>query len=174
MLIHQENSSQSGRVEAGTEEQLPGIVQPYLAAISATVTGLDDPLIPFALLQHDPCPSFESYMAAALQAQEGAQNVLDTAREAWMRPFAGLRDDQLFFVYAWSSVVGSSSRVVESSGLVFGIGTPGPLQKRWCSTLPVMRQGELVAWCIEIDMSDTASPHIAEITFSEEYMLRLA
>ena len=109
MLIHQENSSQTGRVEAGAKEQLPGIVQPYLAAISATVTGLDDPLIPFALLQHDPCPAFEQYMATSLQAQEGAQNVLDTAREAWMRPFADLRTDQLFFVYAWSSVAGSSS-----------------------------------------------------------------
>ena len=174
MLIQQENSSQTGRVEAGAKEQLSGIVQPYLAAISATVTGLDDPLIPFALLQHDPCPAFEQYMATPLQAQGGEQNMLDTAREAWMRPFADLRTEQLFFVYAWSSVAGSSPRVVESSGLVFGIGTPGPLQKRWCTTLPMMRQGELVAWCIEIDMSETTSPHIAEVTFSEEYMLRLA
>ena len=173
-MIQQTDYSQEKAVETGAKEQPSGLVRPHLAAIQATVTELDNPLIPFALLKLDPCPAFRQYMETSLQAEEGRQNVLCAACEVWKRPFAHLRPEQLFFVFAWSSVAGASPRVVQSSGLVFNIATPGPFQKRWCTTLPLMRRGELVTWCIEIEMSEASQAYVAEVVFSEDNMLRLA
>lgn len=68
----------------------------------------------------------------------------------------------------------STSR--SSAGLSLVIATPGLHGRRWLTTRPVWRQGELVAWCEGIDMgeSDPETTEMTEIVLSEAHMIRLA
>lgn len=156
--------------EANTQPS--GLLRPRLISIRATVTGLRDPLLFFALLQTDPLPAFQQFLETTVPVEEPL-NALSAMSDAWMKSFTDIREDQFSFVCAWSSVPGAPPRVVQTAQLLFGIATPGPYQKRWLTTLPVMRQDELVAWCVEIDMSETASGSVAEVVLCEENMLVL-
>lgn len=158
--------------EPEANPQASGLLRPRLASIRATVTGLHYPLLFFALLQTDPLPTFQQFVETTLPAEE-SHNALNMVKDAWMLPFADIREDRFSFVCAWSSVPGALPRVVQAAQLLFGIATPGPLQRRWLTTLPVMRQGEPVAWCVEIDMSEAACASLAEVVLSEENMLWL-
>lgn len=144
-----------------------------IASIRATVAGLEYPMLPFAVLKDDPRPQFQQWMETYLPEIEEQENAFKAFCEAWNRPFVSLKPEQLFFVCAWSSVPVASALVVQSSELLFGIATPGPQQKRWCTTRAVTRQGEPVTWCCEIDMSEEAGKQVARVVFSEENMLRL-
>lgn len=159
--------------EPEARRQVASSFRPRLASIRATVSGLHDPLLFFALLPLDPVPAFQRFLETNSRPAEEASSALNTAGDAWKRPFADLHRDQLSFVCVWSSVPTAPPRVVQAAQLLFGIATPGPQQKRWLTTLPVMRQDELVAWCIEIDMSEAASASVANVVLSEENMVVL-
>ena len=158
---------------AGAEAQIASAGHARIASIRATVSNVDYPMIPFAVLKDDPRPAFQQWKETYLHAIEEQDNALRAVCEAWNRAFVSLRPEQLFFVCAWASVPEAPALVVQVSELIFGIATPGPHRKRWCTTRAVTHQGELVAWCHEIDMSEEASGQVAEVVFSEEQMLRL-
>lgn len=159
--------------EPETSRQVSSSFRPRLASIRTTVTGLHDPLLFFALLPVDPVPAFRQFLETNLQPAEEASSAFNIAGEAWKQPFADLHRDQFSFVCAWSSVLTAPPRVVQTAQLLFGIATPGLQQKRWLTTLPVMRHDELVAWCVEIDMSEAACASIAEVVLCEENMVVL-
>jgi hypothetical protein len=161
---------------AGAEAQVLASGYARIASIRATVSGLEYPMIPFAVLKDDPRPDFQEWVETYLPEMEEREKAVRAACEAWNRPFVLLEPEQLFFVCAWSSVPAAPALVVQFSELILGIATPGPHQKRWCTTRAVIRQGELVAWCCEIDMSEVskeACERLAEVVFSEGNMLRL-
>ncbi len=159
---------------AGAEAQIASAGHARIATIRATVSDVDYPMIPFAMLKDDPRPAFQQWKEAYLAAIEGKENVLRAVCEAWNRAFISLKPEQLFFVCAWASVPDAPALVVQVSELLFGIATPGPHRKRWCTTRAVTRQGEPIAWCCEIDMSEEACSQVAEVVFSEENMIQLA
>ncbi len=158
---------------AGAEAQLSLSGYSRIAAIRATAGGLEYPMVSFAMLKDDPRPQFQQWMETYLPEIEGRENASKAICEVWNKPFVSLKPEQLFFICAWNSVPVAPALVVQSSELLFGIATPGPHQKRWCTTRAVTRQGELVAWCCEIDMSEEARKQVAEVVLSEENMLRL-
>ncbi len=158
---------------AGAEAQIASAGHARIAVIRATVSNVDYPMIPFAMLKDDPRPAFQQWKETYLPTIEGSENALRAVCEAWNRAFISLRSEQLFFVCAWASVPDAPALVVQVSELLFGIATPGPHRKRWCTTRAVTRQGKLVAWCCEIDMSEEACNQVAEIVFSEENMIQL-
>jgi hypothetical protein len=172
MAIQQADYLQAIRT-TGAEAQLSSSGHSRIAYIRAMVSGLDYPMVPFAVLKDDPRPAFQQWMEAYQQAIESQENTFRAICESWNRPFVSLKSEQLFFVCAWDSVPKAPPLVVQASGLIFGIATPGPHRKRWCTTRGVTRQGELVAWCCEIDMSEEACRQVAEVVFSEKNMLRL-
>lgn len=157
---------------AGAEAQIAPAGHARIAVIRATVSDVDYPMIPFAMLKDDPRPAFQQWKERYLPTIE-KENALRAACEAWNQAFIALRPEQLFFVCAWASVPDAPALVVQISELLFGIATPGPHRTRWCTTRAVTSQGEPVAWCCEIDMSEEACSQVAEIVFSEENMLRL-
>ncbi len=136
---------------------------PHIVHIRADITGLDDATIHFALLKSNPLVNFQLLLAQDC-----------SVTEAWLAPFGALRIDQIFFLYAWSSIPGASPRVARLSGLSLGIATPGDDGKRWLTTFPMPRQGKLVAWCVEIDMRyESGKMDAMEIVLSEGNMLLL-
>lgn len=157
----------------GAETQIASAGHGRIVSIRATVSNVDYPMIPFAVLRDDPRPAFQQWKETYLHAIEGRENALRATCEAWNRAFLSLKPEQLFFVCAWASVPEAPALLVRVSELIFGIATPGPHRKRWCTTRAVSRQGEIVAWCCEIDMRAEASGQMAEVVFSEEHMLRL-
>lgn len=133
---------------------------PRIVHIRADMTGLSDATIHFALLKSNPFVNYQLLLA---------QNC--TVTEAWLTPFSSLRIDQIYFLYAWSSVHNASPRVARLAGLSLAIATPGDDYKRWLTTFPISRHGKLVAWCIEIDMRyDGEKTGAMEIVFSEGNM----
>ena len=114
---------------------------PRIVHIRADITGVDDATIHFALLKSDPCVDFQ-----LLLAQDS------TVTQAWLTSFSAIHIDQIYFLYAWSSVPNASPRVARLAGLSLAIVTPGDDYKRWLTTFPILRYGKLAAWCIEIDM----------------------
>ncbi len=123
------------------QEQRHPLWRPHIVHVRADITGLDDATIYFGLLKSNPLANFELLLAQDCP-------VLD----AWLTPFGALRIDQIFFLYAWSSVPRVSYKVTQLAGLSLGIATPGDNYTRWLTTFPQSRQGKLVAWCVEIDM----------------------
>src|SRR5947209_19387781 len=125
---------------------------PYIVHIRATVSGLDSPIIPFAILKENPLLAFESRLASVEQQAKTQTELLTAIIDAWNMPFAALSQEKHFFVYAWSSIPGVSSRVVRAAGLYVGVATPGvsPGYARYVTTRAVQRQGKWVGWCIEI------------------------
>lgn len=131
--------------------------QQRIVHIRADITGLDEATIYFGLLKSDPRTNFRLLLAQDC-----------SALNAWLAPFGVLRIDQIFFLYAWSSVPRASNKVTQLAGLSLGIATPGDDGKRWLTTFPQLRQGKLVAWCEEIDMSyESRQRDVAEIVLSE-------
>lgn len=158
----------------GAEAQLSLSGYARIISIRATVSGLEYPMLPFAVLKDDPRPQFQQWTESYLREIEEQEHAFKAVCEAWNRPFVSLKPEQLFFVCAWHSVPEAPALIVQSSELLFGIATPGPHNKRWCTTRAVTRQGELVAWCCEVDMSEEACKQIAGVVFAEGNMLRLA
>jgi hypothetical protein len=159
---------------AEEEVQQPSQVwSPRIVHIRATITGLAPPLIPFAMLKHNPLLEFErsarEISSDHIEEQASAKIAL---QEAWNKPFAPLEPHQLFFLCAWSSVPGASPKVKNASCLTFAIATPGDDYKRWLTTYAIMRKHELVAWCEEVDMRGVQEKMV-EIVLSEEGMIRL-
>lgn len=144
---------------------------PRIVYIHATVTDLASPHIPFVVLKHDPLPrlSFDSETRRLSYTQE---QTLEAVRESWDAPASELPHEQRYFLMAWSAYPPSSPLTAAISGLTFGIATPGPHFKRWIMTRAIERQGELVAWCQEIDMRGIQQ-EIIEVHFTEGNMLRL-
>jgi hypothetical protein len=140
------------------EQHAPLNYLPRVVRLRATIEGLDTSCIPFAVLKEEPRLAFES-----------------VSYESWQKLFTSQRPDQIFFLVAWSSFAKTSSRLVQAAAFTIGIATSGPLQKRWLTTFAVKRQGEFVAWCEEIDMSDDGIGQglILEIVLSQKNMLYL-
>lgn len=144
-------------------QQPKSLYLPRVIHIRANMSGLENPHIHFALLKYDPVPPYEQLLAQG-----------ESAERAWIAPFGQVRIDQIFSLYAWSSVPGASSRVARLSGLSLGIATPGDDNKRWLVTFPLLHHGEWVAWCIEIAMEGCDTLPDSEIVLSEENVRRLA
>jgi hypothetical protein len=142
---------------------------PRIVYIRASVTDLDSPLIQFAVLKHDPLPSFYSRREGLQYQQEDDSEAI---RDIWNEPLKALPCEQRFFLLAWSALSNPSPRVVSVAGLSFGIATPGPQYKRWITTRAVGYRGELVAWCEMVDMSG-AQEEIIEALFTEKRMIPL-
>ena len=151
-----------GVVEA-VQEQKQLLWSPRIVHLRADITGLDDAIIHFGLLQSNPLPDYQF-----LHDQGGL------AIDTWVAPFGALRIDQIFFLCAYSSLPHASTRVARLAGLSLGIASPGDEFKRWLTTFPLSRQGEWVAWCVEIDMRyNSEKMKAVEIVLSEENMLLL-
>ncbi len=150
------------------EGQQTPCVLPRIMYIRATMQGLEYPLLPFALLKSDPLVEMKQYLRTRPMVTPGVGEM----RGAWNRPFAGIRLDQLHFIFAWNSVPGTSARVLHAAGLTFAIATCGPFHRRWLTTRPVWCNGELVTWCQAIDMHDIEPNPV--ITLSEANMIRLS
>lgn len=144
---------------------------PRIVHIRAAVSDLDSPLIPFAVLKHDPRPGM-SFEQASRRIFSGQPDSVDAVRKWWDEPLHALPADRRYFLLAWSAIEGASSRVVPIAGLAFGIATPGQSNKRWITTSALEYCGELVAWCEEIDMSGVQED-IIEVVLSEERLMRL-
>lgn len=131
---------------------------PRIVHIRADITGLDDATIHFALLKSNPFVNFQLLLAQGC-----------TAAQAWLTQFSTLRIDQIYFLYAWSSIPNASARVARLAGLSLAIATPGDDYKRWLTTFPMSLHGKLAAWCIEIDMRyDGGETGAMEIVLSRE------
>lgn len=145
------------------QEQGQPLWRPHIVHVRADITKLDDATIYFGLLKSNPLTNFKLLLAQDC-------SVLD----AWLAPFGALRIDQIFFLYAWSSVPRVSYKVTQLAGLSLGIATPGDNYTRWLTTFPQSRQGKLVAWCVEIDMRNEGEEMGAmEIVLSKRNMQRL-
>ena len=146
------------------QEQGQPLWLPRIVHIRADITGLDDTTIYFGLLRCNPLPNFERLLV------EDGKSI-----QSWLAPFGVLRIDQIFFVYAWSSVPRVSDRVIQRAGLTFGIARPGDDEpKRWLTTFPISRQGKWVAWCVEIDMRyEEGKMGMVEIVLCEGNMMVL-
>jgi hypothetical protein len=139
------------------QEQGQPLWRPRIVHVRADITDLDDATIYFGLLKFNPLADFELLLAQDCP-------VLN----AWLAPFGALRIDQIFFLYAWSSVPRISYKVTQLAGLSLGIATPGDNYTRWLTTFPQSRQGKLVAWCVAIDMRNEGEEMDArEIVLSE-------
>jgi len=146
---------------------------PKIVHLRATASGLKDAMIPFAVLKSDPVADFERYIEENRQRLEESGDVVGAIREAWDRPFAALRKEQVFFVCAWGAVPGASLKMRDRVGLAIAIATPGPSGRRWVTSFAVEREGELVAWCVEVDMREGRRDGVVEIVFGEENMIQL-
>ncbi len=156
-----------------TEGLVQPVWSPRIVHIRTTITELASACIPFAMLKHDPLPEFQRALEEIAQHHfEDRASTILTVQEAWNRAFASLESEQLFFLYAWSSAPGASPKVRDTACLTFGIATPGNDYKRWMTTYAVQRQGELVAWCEEVDMRGMQEKRV-EIALSEAGMIRL-
>lgn len=159
--------------------QSPGSSQeetwlPHIIQVRATITMLDTPQIPFALLKENPIPVVEQYIEIYLQSPTLQLDVQQIAMEAWNQPFAELSHNENFFIYAWSASSSVSPKMTRLAHLSVGIATPGPLYKRWFTTRAVLRKQALVAWCVEIDLREEAKPgKIPAIVLSEANMICL-
>lgn len=142
------------------------IWEPRVLRVRATISELDNPCIPFAILKHDPLPPF------LRRTKEQFIGTL-TMCELWQQAFAALNEEQRFFLYAWSANGKASPRMVEEAALIMGVATPGPHYKRWLTTGALSRHGEIVAWRAEISMQPEQGC-MTEIVLSEENMLRLS
>ena len=132
---------------------------PRIVHIRADITGLDDATIHFALLKSNPFVNFQLLLA---------QDCTVAVPQAWLTPFSTLRINQIYFLYAWSSIPNASARVARLAGLSLAIATPGDDYKRWLTTFPMSLHGKLAAWCIEIDMRyDGGETGAMEIVLSE-------
>ncbi len=155
------------QVEQSARFWLPRIVH-----LRAAVTGLDTPFISFAVLKNDPIPNFRRYVESGVANADEQDAAIVAVENAWNEPLASLGSDKRFFLFAWSSVPGASPRLAQVAGLSIGIATRGPKYKRWITSSAVRRQGEIVAWCEELDMHGVQE-EMVEVVLTEERMFRL-
>jgi hypothetical protein len=92
--------------------------------------------------------------------------------DAWNSLFTELKPEQNFFLYSWAAVPGVSSAILRAMGLAFVIATPGPYHTRWLTTRPVWYQGDVVAWCVPVNMCPVEQVQVERILFAEKSMLR--
>ncbi len=167
MLEHGEERANSA------EYRFPSL--PHLVYIKATVEGLKEPIVEFALLHSDPIVEFQRALATYEEAMGGDEPLsVITVLDAWNRQLEDVSPAQKFFVWAWSSVRSASPAVVRKAGLLCAITTPGQQQRRWFTTWPIWRKGELVAWCQSIDLKAVGPRQVTIVTVSEQRMLHLA
>jgi|SRR5690242_14776488 len=158
---NREADSNQGDIHALSPHWSPRIIY-----MRAAIEHLASPLIPFAVLKHNPLPGY-------LAAQEThLKNTSEEIELPWNRPFVALTEEQQYFLVAWSAVPHISPRVVAAAELAFGIATPGPYYKRWIATRAVKYQGKPVAWCIEVDMLGEQE-EVIEIVLNEGNMRHL-
>ncbi len=151
---------------------------PCIVHVQTTITGLDIPIIPFAVLKENPLHSFEDHLASIEPQTETSTELESAIINAWNTPFIGLDPEKHFFLCAWSSIRGISPRVVQMAGLFVGVATPGvpPTYARYVTTQAVQRQGRWVAWCIPIEMlhDETVKKRVIEVELGEENMVEVA
>ncbi len=153
---------------ADDKEKQDARVLPRVIFIRATMYGLLYPLLPFAMLKDDPIAQVRQYIKLYnIDTQDSMK-----MRVAWNKPFSDVLSDQLYFVCAWNSVAEASPRIIQAAGMTFVIASSGLHHKRWLTTRPMLRNGELVAWCEAIDMYAPQFERV--ITLSEANMIRLA
>ena len=114
------------------QEQRQPLWRPRIVHVRADITELDDATIYFGLLKSNPTINFQLLLAQGCP-------VLD----AWLAPFGALRIDQIFFLYAWSSVPRVSYKVTQLAGLSLGIATPGDNYTRWLTTFSSVTPGQV-------------------------------
>ena len=155
--------------DLSAEEMQEACILPRIIFIRATMSGILYQLLPFALLKENPLVEVQQYIKEMgnVNTQDGAM-----LRCAWNKPFNDVSSDAIYFVSAWNSVPEATPRIVKAAGMTFVIGSCGPHHRRWLTTRPmVLDSGELVAWCIEIDMHAVQFERV--VTLSEENMIRL-
>ena len=152
---------------SAAEEMQEACILPRIIFIRATMSRVLYPLLPFALLKENPLVEVQRYI------EMGSVDTQDSAmiRCAWNKPFNAVSSDSVYFVCAWNSILEATPRTLKAAGMTFVIGSCGPHHKRWLTTRPVLRNDELVAWCVEIDMHAAQFERV--VTLSEENMIRL-
>ena len=148
---------------------------PKVIYIQAELERLEYPLIPFAVLQQDPLIAVRRYLERLHQSGDvRGINAVQQLYAAWNSLFKDLKPRQKFSFYAWSSVPGVVSGSLRSVGLMFVIATPGPQHRRWLTTRPILYRGEMVAWCVPIDMQRVETRQVEQVLLSEKNILRFS
>lgn len=148
---------------------------PCIVHIRTTITGLDTPILHFAVLKENPLHSFEDHLASVVQQTKASTELESAIINAWNMPFTSLHPERHFFLCAWSSVPDISSRVVQTAGLFVGIATPGipPTYARYVTTQAVQREGRWVAWCVPVEMlNEMEGKRAREVVLGEGNMIR--
>ena len=151
-----------------TEETQEACILPRVIFIRATMSGLLYPLLPFALLKENPIAEVQQY----IKMRNAEMHYSMMVRSAWNKPFNAVSSDAIYFVCAWNSIPEATSRTLKAAGMTFIIASCGPHHMRWLTTRPMLlNNGELVAWCVEIDMHAPQFERV--VTLSEANMIRL-
>jgi len=149
------------------DEMQEACILPRVIFIRATTSDLLYPLLPFALLKENPVAEIQQYIKTyTVDTRNGMM-----MRSAWNKSFNNVSSDHIYFVCAWNSVPKATPRILKAAGMTFIIGSCGPHHTRWLTTRPVLRNGELVVWCVEINMHAPQFERV--ITLSEANMIRL-
>lgn len=155
-------------ISATGEEMQEACILPRVIFIRATASTLLYPLLPFAMLKENPVAEVQQYIKVR---NADTRNSI-VMRSAWNKPFNVLSSNQIYFVCAWKSVPETTPRMLKAAGMTFIIASCGPHHTRWLTTRPLLlANGELVAWCLEIDMHAPQFERV--ITLSEANMIRL-
>ncbi len=154
---------------SAAEEMQEACILPRIIFIRATMSRILYPLLPFTLLKENPLAEMQQYIEE-MSNVDISNNVM--MRCAWNKPFNDVSSDSIYFVCAWNSMPEATPRTLKAAGMTFVIGSCGPHHKRWLTTRPMLLDnGELVAWCVEIDMHAAQFERV--VTLSEENMIRL-
>ena len=158
----QENTS------AAAEEMQEACILPRIIFIRATMTGLLYPFLPFALLKENPIMEVQQYIKMHHVDMQNSMMM----RSVWNKLFNKVSSDSIYFVCAWNSVPEATSRTLKAAGMTFVIASCGPHHTRWLTTRPMLLDnGDLVAWCVEIDMHAAQFERV--VTLSEANMIKL-
>ncbi len=153
---------------SAAEEMQEACILPRIIFIRATMSGILYPLLAFALLKENPLMEVQRYIEMGNVDRQNSAMI----RCAWNKPFNGVSSDSVYFVCAWNSMPEATPRTLKAAGMTFVIGSCGLHHKRWLTTRPMLLgNGELVAWCVEIDMHAPQFERV--VTLSEENMIRL-
>ena len=152
---------------AADEEMQETCVLPRVIFIRATVAGLLYPMLPFIVLKEDPLVKVQQYIKTYNVDTQNSTLM----RAVWNKSFSTISSEAMYFVCAWNAVPEATPQILKAAGMTFVIGSCGPHHTRWLTTRPMERDGELVAWCVEIDMH--ATPFERVVTLSEANMMRL-
>lgn len=170
MYLHEgeEECMMTQKDMAADEEMQEACTLPRVIFIRVTMSGLLYPLLPFALLKENPIAEVQQYIKMRnLDIQNS-----NMMRSVWNKPFNTLSSDAIYFVCAWNSVPEATPRTLKAAGMTFVIASCGLHHTRWLTTRPMLLDdGELVAWCVEIDMHAPRFERV--ITLSAENVIRL-